>query len=70
MNNLLQLRFPCLLSECSQRKVSVSEFAVAIKELAIYVADCSITVNSSIYGELFNKSLGLKKVSKKENYNN
>ena len=70
MNNLLQLRFPCLLSECSQRKVSVSEFAEAIKELAIYVADFSITVNSSTYGELFNKSLGLKKVSKKENYNN
>lgn len=70
MNNLLQQRFFRLLSEYSQRKVSVSEFAEAIKELAIYVTDFSITVNSSTYGEPFNKSLGFKKVGKKETYNN
>lgn len=43
MNQLLQQRFFQLLSEYSQRKVSVSEFAEAIKELAVYVADFSIT---------------------------
>ncbi len=32
-----------LLSECSQRKVSASEFAEAIEELATHVADFSIT---------------------------
>lgn len=36
-------RFFRLLSECSQRKVSASEFAEAIEELATHVADFSIT---------------------------
>lgn len=43
MNQLLQQRFFRLLSEYSQRKVSVSEFAEAIKELAVYVVDFSMT---------------------------
>ena len=43
MNNILKLRFFRLLSEYSQRKVSVSEFAEAIEELAIHLADFSIS---------------------------
>ena len=35
-------RFFRLLSECSQRKVSASEFAEAIEELATHVANFSI----------------------------
>lgn len=42
MNNLLEQRFFRLLSEYSQRKVSASEFAEAIEELAIHLADFSI----------------------------
>ena len=42
MNNLLEQRFFRLLSEYSQRKVSVSEFMEAIEELAIHLADFSI----------------------------
>ena len=43
MNQLLQQRFFRLLSEYSQRKVSASEFVEAIEELAIYLADFSIS---------------------------
>ena len=39
MKVLLQQRFFRLLSEYSQRKVSASEFAEAIEELAIHLAD-------------------------------
>ena len=42
MNDLLQQRFFRLLSEYSQRTVSVSELAEAIEELATHVADFSI----------------------------
>ena len=42
MNNLLEQRFFRLLSEYSQRKVSASELAEAIEELAIHLADFSI----------------------------
>ena len=43
MNNLLEQRFFRLLSEYSQRKVSASEFTEAIEELAIHLADFSIS---------------------------
>ncbi len=42
MNLILEQRFFRLLSECSQRKVSASEFAEAIEELATHVADFGI----------------------------
>ncbi|WP_455607236.1 hypothetical protein [Bacteroides sp.] len=42
MDDLLQQRFFRLLSECSHRKVSVSELAEAIGELATHVANFSI----------------------------
>ena len=42
MNKLLQQKFFRLLSEYSQRKVSASEFAEAIEELATHVVDFSI----------------------------
>lgn len=42
MKQLLQQEFFRLLSECLQRKVSVSEFTEAIEELAIHLADFSI----------------------------
>ena len=42
MNRISDLGFFRLLSECSQRKVSVSEFMEAIEELAIHLADFSI----------------------------
>lgn len=42
MNDLLQQRFFRLLSEYSQRTVSVSELAEAIEELATHVANFSI----------------------------
>lgn len=42
MDDLLQQRFFRLLSECSHRKVSVSELAKAIGELATHVANFSI----------------------------
>lgn len=42
MKSVLQQRFFRLLSEYSQRKVSTSEFAEAIEELAIHLADFSI----------------------------
>lgn len=42
MNNLTNMSFSQLLSEYSQRKVSASEFAEAIEELAIHLADFSI----------------------------
>lgn len=42
MKELQQQRFFRLLSECSQRKVSASELAEAIEELATHVADFSI----------------------------
>ena len=42
MSNLLQQRFFRLLSEYSQRTVSVSELAEAIEELATHVANFSI----------------------------
>ena len=43
MNKISDLSFFRLLSEYSQRKVSVSEFMEAIEELAIYLADFSIS---------------------------
>lgn len=42
MKQLLEQRFFRLLSEYSQRKVSVSGFAEAIEELAIHLANFSI----------------------------
>ena len=42
MKNLLEQRFFRLLSECSQRKVSTSEFVKAIEELAMHVANFSV----------------------------
>ena len=42
MKKIFDQRFFRLLSECSQRKVSASEFAEAIEELATHVADFSI----------------------------
>ena len=42
MNNLTNMSFFQLLSVYSQRKVSASEFAEAIEELAIHLADFSI----------------------------
>lgn len=42
LKQLLQQSFFRLLPECSQRKVSVSEFAEAIDELATHVANFSI----------------------------
>ena len=42
MESVLEQRFFRLLSEYSQRKVSVSEFTEAIEELAIHVANFSI----------------------------
>ena len=42
MNNLTNMSFFQLLSEYSQHKVSASEFAEAIEELAIHLADFSI----------------------------
>lgn len=42
MKQLLEQRFFRLLSEYSRRKVSVSEFAEAIEELAIHLANFSI----------------------------
>lgn len=42
MDNVLQQRFFRLLSEYSQHKVSASEWAAAINELAIHLADFSI----------------------------
>ena len=50
MNNLLEQSFFRLLSEYSQRKVSASEFAEAIEELATHLADFSI--NEQDYGAL------------------
>jgi len=42
LEKMLKQRFFRLLSEYSQRKVSASEFAEAIEELAIHLADFSI----------------------------
>ena len=39
MKDILQERFFQLLLECSQRKVSVTEFTEAIEELATHLAD-------------------------------
>ena len=41
MKDILQERFLRLLLECSQRKVSVTEFTEAIEELATHLADFS-----------------------------
>ena len=41
MRTMLEQSFFRLLSECSQRKVSVTEFTEAIEELANYSADFS-----------------------------
>ena len=41
MKDILQERFVQLLLECSQRKVSVTEFTEAIEELATHLADFS-----------------------------
>ena len=42
IKQLFQQRFFRLLSECSQRKVSVVELTEAIEELAAHIADFSI----------------------------
>ena len=42
MKKIFDQRFFRLLSECSQRKVSASEFAESIEELATHLADFSI----------------------------
>lgn len=42
MKSVLQQRFFQLLSECSQREISVLELTEAIKELAIHLADFSM----------------------------
>lgn len=42
MKYLLEQRFFQLLTECSQRRVSTSEFTEAIEELATHVANFSI----------------------------
>ena len=42
MDNLLKQRFFRLLLECSQRKVSVSELAEAMEELANHLANFSM----------------------------
>ena len=42
MKKIFDQRLFRLLSECSQRKVSASEFAEAIEELATHVANFSI----------------------------
>ena len=42
MKKIFDQRFFRLLSECSQRKVSASELAEAIEELATHVANFSI----------------------------
>ena len=41
MKKIFDQRFFRLLSECSQRKVSASEFTEAIEELATHLADFS-----------------------------
>ena len=46
MKKIFDQRFFRLLSECSQRKVSASEFAEAIEELATHVANFSIGKSS------------------------
>lgn len=51
MNQLLQQRFFQLLSEYSQHKVSASELAEAIEELATWVINFSI--NEQDYSVLF-----------------
>ena len=51
MNKISDWSFFRLLSECSQRKVSVSEFMEAIEELATHVANFSI--NEQDYSVLF-----------------
>lgn len=54
MNKISDLSFFRLLSECSQRKVSVSEFMEAIEELAIHLADFSISEqDNSVFITLF-----------------
>ena len=42
MEDLLQLSFFQLLSECLQRKVSETEFTGTIEELAVHVANFSV----------------------------
>ena len=51
MKKIFDQRFFRLLSECSQRKVSASEFAEAIEELATHVANFSI--NEQDYNVIF-----------------
>ena len=43
MNNILKLRFFRLLSEYSQQQAPVLDFTEAIEELAIQLADFSIS---------------------------
>jgi len=50
MKKLLDQRFFCLLSECSQSKVSAFELEEAIEELAIHVAN--FCINEQNYGVL------------------
>ena len=50
MKKIFDQRFFRLLSECSQRKVSASEFAEAIEELATHVADYSILLRYFSFG--------------------
>lgn len=59
--NLLKQSFFRLLSECSQRKVSVSEFTEAIEELAIHLVNFSM--NEQDYSILLrNFSFGLNRL--------
>ena len=51
LKHLLEQRFFRLLSEYSQRKVSASELAEAIEQLAIHLADFSF--NEQDYSVLF-----------------
>ncbi len=48
MKKIFDQRFFRLLSECSQRKVSASEFAEAIEELATHVARMAYQVPGTV----------------------
>ena len=50
MKDILQERFFQLLLECSQRKVSVTEFTEAIEELATHLADYSVLLRYFSFG--------------------
>lgn len=63
MNKISDLSFFRLLSECSQRKVSVSEFMEAIEELAIHLADFSISEqDNSVYAIFHSDYIDLNRI--------